>query len=313
MSCRRPPSPRRPRPAVDPISFRLSEAEAHRVQRSIDGYALVPTVPMAPMPYGPGPYAPSDPRPFQGGGELAPPPRATRPPTALEELQRDLRAQREDDEPPPLEEDPSAAEGGATCKVRFAPGLVVKECPTGDVRTEYELTQRAEAVLGDARVVDMELSDDGTTLSIERLAGGVAFQKAGGDRPFWTGEDSPKVGQLRNFTPEAKAKLRADVAFLHASGIAHNDIHAGNIGIVSTNAAGEVTDAILIDYSEAVDLARLGDVPTTLRKVARGWNTSADWKTPYVERLMERGVDTAEGLFEAAKTYDLNRLAAMGV
>jgi hypothetical protein len=181
------------------------------------------------------------------------------------------------------------------------------------MRTEYELTKSAEAALGDERVVDMALSDDGKTLRIERLSRGVAFQKVGGDRPFWSGSDSPKVGQLINFTQEAKDKLRSDVDFLHLNGIAHNDIHAGNIGIVSMNANGEVTDAILIDYSEAVDMARLSNVPSTLRKVARGWNTSESWKTPYVEHLMARGIDTAEGLFEAAKRYDLNRLEAMGV
>ena len=280
------------------------------MQRSIDAVASVPPppppVPLEPTPYyAPGPFLP-----------VAPPSaRATRPETALQQMQSDLKrmASEVDKEPPPLMDDPAAAEGGATCTVRFAPDRVVKSCPTGDMTTEYELTRRAEAVLGDARVVDVELSADGRTLSIERLDRGMAFQKVGSYRPFWTGEDSPKVGQLRNFTPEAKEKLRADVVLLHASGLAHNDIHAGNVGIVSVNDAGKVTDAILIDYSEMVELARLSDVPKTWDKVTRGWNKSAYWRTPYVEHLMDRGFDTADGLFNAAKTYDLNRLAAMGI
>ena len=80
----------------------------------------------------------------------------------------------------------SAAEGGATCKVRFAPGLVVKECPTGDVRTEYELTQRAEAVLGDARVVEAppgeDIRDVRVHLGVDLVALG-AGSRAGGRQP----------------------------------------------------------------------------------------------------------------------------------
>ena len=278
----RAPSSHRVTPA--PIRFHLDAAAVERERKRIDALALVPRLQTLPTPYMPNYPTPAPPGPKPG-----------------------------DALGPPLLEVTARAEGGATCTVRFTLEHVFKSCPKGDMSTEFELTQRAKDVLGEARVVHMELSDDGRTLSIERLGNGDAFQNVRGYRPFWTGDDSPKVGQLRNFTPEAKAQLRADVERLHANGLAHNDIHAGNVGIVSVDDAGEVTDAMLIDYSEMVDMERLADVPTTMRDVSRGWNTGADWKTPYVEHLMARSFDTAEGLFEAAKTYDLNRLAMMGV
>ena len=307
-----------PPPLVQKRLLSFSDAEAQRVQERIDAGGLVPVPPAGPvappMPYAPLPW-PDGNRSLLPDGGYADARRAA-PPTKLEKLTKELRKLEEDSEPPPLkeeEENPAAAEGGATCKVLFTPTTVIKTCPTSSV-LEYELTQHAERVLGDARVADTAIDSKGATLTIERMTNGVAFQKVvGGRRPFWSGTDSPKVGELRNFTPQAKAKLRADVERLHDYGIAHNDIHAGNVAIRSINADGQVTDAIFIDYSEAVDLSRLGDVPTTTRKISRGWNTGADWKTPYVEHLMEKGLDTAEGLFEAAKIYDLRRLQFMGV
>ena len=286
-------------PPKNGISFRFSDSAVKHI--SAGGLVTVP------MPYTP--FLPEQNCGLRKATNFNPP--RTAPPTELEELQCELRELQQDNEPPPLE-DEAAAEGGATCRVLFTGTTVVKTCPTSS-KLEFELTKHAESVLGNDRVANMSMNADGTKLTIERLTNGVAFQKAGGDRPFWTGEDSPKVGKLRNFTTEAKARLRADVERLHANGIAHGDIHAGNIAIRSLNDDGQVTDAIFIDWSEAVDLLRLGDVPTNLRKLGRGWNTGAEWRTPYVEKLMRAGLDTAEGLFETAKMYDRRRLDSMGV
>lgn len=271
--------------------------------------------------YVPGAVAPYDPRSGGGGGYRTPrtytdpDQKADRPLKPWESVTRELKRVEADDEPPPLQDGPDdPAEGGATCKVTFSGGLVIKQCAGGDLKLEYELTQHAEQVLGDERVVDMAYREG--ELSIERLDAGVVYAKRGGTRKYWESygeDDSPKLGRVRNFSAAAKARLRADVEKLHANGIAHGDIHAGNLGIREIGADGQVADVILIDYSEAVDLARLGDVPTNPRQIARGIAKGADWYTPYVMKKMNAGTATAQELFEEAKAYDLKRLEIMGL
>ena len=248
----------------------------------------------------------------------------SRPASALERVQKELedlrlqeqadaplRPQEEDDSLPPLEE----AEGGITCRVVLTPTDVLKTCPDGP-EIEYKLTQHAEKVLGDPRVVDTKIDASKAALMIERLEHGSVFSHTDGDRknrPFWSGGDDPKHGRIQNFSDAAKAKLRADVAKLHENGIAHGDIHAGNIGILTID-EGIVTDAILIDYSEALDKSFLQSVPTKKRAVDTGLVKKASWtEDNYTQQVMRKSHDTVENLFEEAKAYDNRMLDILGV
>jgi tRNA A-37 threonylcarbamoyl transferase component Bud32 len=210
-------------------------------------------------------------------------------------------------------------EGGATCSVTFTPETVVKRCLEADLELEYKLTQNAAAVLGSPRVVRMMYDASSSTLTMERIQHGVAYDKRRGVRTYWATygntDDSPKLGTLRGFSEEATEKLVGDVRRLHQRGIAHNDIHAGNIGITAIDpATGIVTDAILIDYSEAVDLSMLTDLRgMSANQIGRGIRKNAAWFTPYVAKVMAKNIATPDELFEAARKYDLDQLRVMGL
>ena len=307
----------------------VARLEPQRFTRSVVAPTrnVVPVLPNLPTPSVPAfpslPNAPM-PAPFRPGNPSSSLGRHSRPPRAWEDLVKDIERIREGalDEAPPLQDgddpidDPS--EGGATCTVRFAGGIVTKSCPDDpeSLRLEYELTERAREILGENGVVRMSY-EEREGLQIERLYAGVLFAKRKGVRTFFEGEgDSPKFGKIRRVTDAARAQLRADVIKLHANGFAHGDIHAGNIGVKSVNTDGEATELVLIDFSEAVDLQRLRalGVPEDARKlgrqIARGTD---DWNTSYVKRLMKAGLATPEELLETAVDYDLLQLDNLGI
>ncbi len=293
------------------------EMERRRKNRRTRIGQLLPIQPGALAPK-PAPYVPAPQfLPRRGSNRLAIDPygRPTRPLRPGESVTREMRKM-DDDEPPPLQESPDdPSEGGQTCKVSFDGGIVVKQCGSlEDMRIEAAIAQHAEQILGDDRVPDTEFSEEEEALRVQRYKEGVAYGARGGKRVFWNqpdGTDSPKLGRVQNFSAEAKARLRADVERLHANGVAHNDIHAGNIAIKNIE-NGVVTDAVLIDYSNAIDVSMLTELPDTFRAINRSIARGVDYG-PYVAKVMENGYKTAEELFGEAKAYDKHMLDVLGL
>lgn len=214
----------------------------------------------------------------------------------------------------------SVAKGGATCKVRIyeRDGLVVKTCDTGSTAIELELTKRARRILRD---IDPALAPttlqlggtDGRQLVTSLFPHGTAYTPhVDGGLAYWSNPDDPKIGRLLNFTPEALEAFKGLVGKLHAAGFAHADIHAGNVVIVKVDpATKQVTQASLLDFSNAVDMELLKGMPDTTRKISVGLERGADWVTPYIKERLSKSHEPAAGLFATARQYDRDRVQIM--